>query len=34
MTLVALAVALVSGAAGFLASLKFTNYIFSQIKFD
>ena len=32
--LVALGVALVAGAAGFLASLKFLAYIFAQIKFD
>ena len=34
MLLVALGVALVAGAAGFLASLKFLAYIFAQIKFD
>ena len=34
MALVALGVALVAGAAGFLASLKFLAYIFAQIKFD
>ena len=34
MGLVALGVALVAGAAGFLASLKFLAYIFGQIKFD
>ena len=34
MGLVALGVALVAGAAGFLASLKFLAYIFAQIKFD
>ena len=32
--LVSLGVALVAGAAGFLASLKFLAYIFAQIKFD
>ena len=34
MLLVSLGVALVAGAAGFLASLKFLAYIFAQIKFD
>ena len=34
MLLVSLSVALVAGAAGFLASLKFLAYIFAQIKFD
>ena len=34
MALVSIAVALVAGAAGFLAAFKFTRYIFAQIKFD
>ena len=34
MFLVASGVALVAGAAGFLAALKFLAYIFAQIKFD
>jgi len=34
MGLVSLAVALVAGAAGWMASFRLVTYIFSQIKFD